>query len=70
VYLIIATGSDHSGDSGTACTAVVVPHDKSADSVASVQAAASAAVSTCKNTGLPPTGFQQVGIGPVIGPKQ
>jgi hypothetical protein len=70
VYLIVATGSDHSGDTGTACTAVVVPHDKSADSVAGVRAAASAAVLACNNTGLPPAGFQQIGIGPVIGPKQ
>jgi hypothetical protein len=70
VYLIIATGSDHSGDSSTACTSVMVPQDKSAASVALVQAAASAAVNACKSTGLPPAGFQHIGIGPVIGPKQ
>jgi len=70
VYLIIATGSDHSGDTGTACTSVVVPHDQSKASVATVEAAASAAVATCKSTGLPPAGYYQDGIGPVIGPKQ
>ncbi|HEY2015929.1 MAG TPA: hypothetical protein VGH38_20640, partial [Bryobacteraceae bacterium] len=70
VYLIIATGSDHSGDSSAACTAVVVPQDLSAASVASVQAAAQAAVNACKANGLAPAGFQQIGNGPVIGPKQ
>ena len=70
VYLIIATGSDHSGDTGTACTSVVVPLDQSAASVASVEAAASAAIATCKSTGLPPAGYMQDGLGPVIGPKQ
>jgi hypothetical protein len=70
VYLIVSTGSDHSGDSGFDCTSVVVPHDQSAASVAAILAAANAAVASCKSTGLPPSGFVQVGIGPVIGPKQ
>jgi hypothetical protein len=49
----------------------VVPHDQSAASIASVNAQAAAASAFCNaNNGAPPAGFVQVGIGPVIGPKQ
>jgi len=70
VYLIVATGNSHGGGSGHACATVVVPHDQSASSIATVNAMANAAANTCRNTGQPPAGYVQVGIGPVIGPKQ
>jgi hypothetical protein len=69
VYLIIATGTAQGGGTGYACTTVVVPHDQSKDSIAIVNAMAAAAAHSCGITGLPP-GYVQVGIGPVIGPKQ
>jgi hypothetical protein len=50
---------------------VVVPHNLSAAAVAAVNAQAAAAVAFCDaNAGAPPPGFVQIGIGPVIGPKQ
>jgi hypothetical protein len=70
VYLIIATGADQSGNSGWACATVVVPHEKSAASIANVQAMAASAANSCQLTGKAPAGYVQVGVGPAIGPKQ
>jgi hypothetical protein len=70
VYLIVSKGSDHFGDSGYGCTAVTVPKDQSAASIAAVTAMANAAVAACQANGAAPAGYVQVGIGPVIGPKQ
>jgi len=61
VYLIVA---------GDCAMTVVVPHDLSAASVASVQAQADAALEYWETNGIPPPGFFLVGDGPVIGPKQ
>lgn len=70
VYLIIATGSDHSGDSAEACATVTVPQDQSTASISTVTSTAAAAQAACASTGQAPAGYVQVGIGPVIGPKQ
>lgn len=69
VYLIVAQGSDHFGNSAAACASVVVPQSQSAASVAQVNAMAASAVATCKAGGVP-AGYVQVGVGPAIGPKQ
>ena len=61
VYLIVA---------GDCAITVVVPHDLSAASVASVQAQADAALEFWETNGTPPSSFFLVGDGPVIGPKQ
>ena len=61
VYLIIA---------GDCALTVVVPHDLSAASIASVQAQAEAALEFWELNGVPPPSFFLVGDGPVIGPKQ
>ena len=61
VYLIIA---------GDCALTVVVPHDFSAASVASVLAQAEAALAYWETNGVPPPSFFLVGDGPVIGPKQ
>jgi hypothetical protein len=70
VYLIVSKGSDHYGDSGYDCSAVMVTKSQSAASVAGVTAMANAAVASCKPNGTIPAGYVQVGIGPIIGPKQ
>ena len=70
VYLIVSKGSDHYGDSGYACSAVIVPQNHSAASVAGITAVANAAVASCKPNGTIPAGYVQVGSGPIIGPKQ
>jgi hypothetical protein len=71
VYLVVTTATDTSGNQAHCCSTVVVPHDQSAASIASVNAQAATASAFCDaNNGAPPAGFVQVGIGPVIGPKQ
>jgi hypothetical protein len=71
VYLIVTTATDAAGNQAHSCVAVVVPHDQSVASVASVNALAATAVAFCDaNGGAPLPGFVQIGIGPVIGPKQ
>jgi len=71
VYLIVVRGSDSSGNSGFACTSVVVPYSNSASSLAAATAQATAAVSYCQgHGGSAPSGYFTIGDGPVIGPKQ
>ncbi len=70
VYLILAAGTNSAGDVGVDCATVVVPHDQSAASIAQVNAMAAAARATCLATSAAPVGYYQVGIGPVVGPKQ
>jgi hypothetical protein len=65
VYLIAGTAG-----SGADCAAVVVPQDQSQASVAAIQAKAAAAVAACKVAGAAPSGYVEVGTGPVVGPKQ
>lgn len=71
VYLIITSTTDISGNVASDCCTVVVPHDQSAASVASVNAQAASAHAFChSHNGTPPAGFVPVGGGPIIGPKQ
>lgn len=70
VYLIVTTATDSTSGTGKACTSVVVPQSMSPAAVAGVQSSAAAAVNYCKANGVPPAGFQQIGSGPVVGPKQ
>jgi FtsP/CotA-like multicopper oxidase with cupredoxin domain len=71
VSLIVTTATDTAGNTAHCCSTVVVPHDKSAASIASVNAQAAAASAFCTaNNGAAPANFVQVGIGPVVGPKQ
>jgi len=71
VYLTVSTATDRSGNTGAACCAVVVPHDLSKASIASVNAQAADAVAYCNaNGGAPPPSYFVVGDGPVIGSKQ
>ena len=61
VYLIVA---------GDCALTVVVPHDMSQASIASVLAQAEAALEYYETNGVPPPSFFLVGDGPIIGPKQ
>jgi hypothetical protein len=71
VYLVVTTATDKAGNKATSCATVVVPHDLSTVSIASVNAQAAAAKAYCEaNSGAPPPGFVQIGVGPVVGPKQ
>jgi hypothetical protein len=71
VYLIITKATDTSGNTGFACSTVVVPHDQSEESLDAVNAQAFAAESFCnENGGRPPAGFTQHGLSKEIGPKQ
>jgi hypothetical protein len=71
VYLIITKATDTSGNTGFACSTVVVPHDQSEESLDAVNAQAFAAESFCnENGGTPPAGFTQHGLSKEIGPKQ
>ena len=71
VYLIVTTATDTAGNKAHSCATVVVPHAQSKVSIASVNAQAAAAKAFCEanDPGVPP-GFVQIGIGPVVGPKQ
>jgi len=69
--LIVSSTTDSSGNVGFDSCTVVVSHDLSAGSVASINNQAASASAYCNShNGAPPPGFVQVGTGPVIGPKQ
>jgi hypothetical protein len=71
IYLVSVQSTDASGNTGFACTTVVVPHDNSLGSVQSVQSQAAAAQAFCQsNGGAAPAEYFAIGGGPVIGPKQ
>ena len=71
VYLIVTTATDTSGNTAHCCSTVVVAHDQSSPSIASVNAQAAAARAYCElHDGAAPADFVQVGVGPVRGPKQ
>lgn len=70
VYLIVVQATDASGKTGYCAKTVTVPHDQSKASKQSVEAQASAARTFFLTNHTPPPGFVQVGIGPVVGPKQ
>jgi Subtilase family len=70
VYLDVESAVDASGNVGFACCTVVVPHDRSPASIASVGAQAAAARAFCADHGAVPPGYFVVGDGTAIGPKQ
>jgi len=70
VYLIVVQATDASGKTGFCTETVTVPHDQSKASKDSVAAQAAAAQAYFAIHLLPPPGFVQVGIGPIVGPKQ
>jgi hypothetical protein len=70
VYLILATGTDKNDLVGFDCATVVVPLNQTQAAIASVGQAAATASAYCKASGTAPSGYVQVGIGPVVGPKQ
>ena len=75
VYLIVVAVKDTETATGNfhfhhCVFTVVVPHDMSARSVASVHAQADAAHDFWEAHGAVPPGFFVVGDGPVVGPKQ
>jgi hypothetical protein len=75
VYLIVVAVTDTDNATGDShvhhCVfTVVVPHDMSAKSVASVHEQADAAHDYWTEHGAAPPGFFVVGDGPVVGPKQ
>ena len=70
VYLIVVQATDASGKTGFCSQTVTVTHDQSKASQASVAAQAAAAKAFFNTNHTPPPGFVQVGIGPIVGPKQ
>jgi hypothetical protein len=70
VYLIVVQATDASGKTGFCATTVTVTHDQSKASKDSVAAQAAAAQAYFLTNLMPPPGFVQVGVGPVVGPKQ
>ena len=70
VYLIVVVATDATGNVGFDCCTVVVPKSKSKKDIADVDAQAAAAEAFCLEFGEPPSGFIEVGDGPIIGPKQ
>ncbi|MHB8523260.1 MAG: putative Ig domain-containing protein [Limisphaerales bacterium] len=72
VYLIVATAIDSSGQKAWACKTVVVPQTPNAADVAAISVMADAAEAWFNSNPnhTPPVGYSQVGVGPVLGPKQ
>jgi hypothetical protein len=64
VYLIVATATDASGQTGFDVCTVVVPHDQSAGSIAQVQAEAAAAEAFYREFQTAPAGYALLGEGP------
>jgi hypothetical protein len=70
VYLIVVTGVNNIGQSATCTATVGVPHDQSAAARRQLASQMAAAQAYYTLNSAPPPDFVQVGIGPVIGPKQ
>ncbi|HEX5731485.1 MAG TPA: beta galactosidase jelly roll domain-containing protein [Blastocatellia bacterium] len=70
VYLIVVQATDMAGNTGFCVRTVTVPHDQSKASKNSVTAQAAAARAFFLANQTPPPGFVQVGVGPIVGPKQ
>ncbi len=64
VYLVVATATDASGQTGFDVCTVVVPHDQSARSRAEVQAEAAAAAAYYQDYQTAPAGYALLGEGP------
>jgi RHS repeat-associated protein len=70
VYLVIVTATDPAGNAGHGCPTVVVPHDQSGGSVASINAQAKAAQTYCQANGAAPVNFVMLTSGPFVTPNQ
>jgi hypothetical protein len=70
VYLIEVEVTDAGGNPARSTCAVVVPHSRSAASIASVLCQAASALHYFRMNNTPPPGFLTVGDGPLIGPNQ
>ena len=67
VYLIVATATDASGQTGADVCTVVVPHDRSAGSIAAVQAEAAVAAAYYREFQTAPDSYALLGEGPADG---
>jgi len=70
VYLIVVQATDAAGNTGFCAKTVTVPHDQAKKDKQAVEAQATAARNFFLANHTPPPGFVQVGVGPVVGPKQ
>ncbi len=71
VYLIVTTATDTSGNENRSCATVMVPHDRSAASIAAVKAQAAAASAFCQaHDGDAPPGFGMIGSSGAAGRDQ
>ena len=71
VYLLINLGVSSDDNVALHCSAVVVPHSNSQQSIDAVNAMAKDAVKYCEdNQGLAPAGWYQHGLSEEVGPKQ
>ncbi len=66
VYLIVATATDASGQTGFDVCTVVVPHDQSARSLAEVQTEAATAAAYYQDFQTAPAGYALLGEGPAV----
>jgi hypothetical protein len=70
VYLIVASATDSSGNTGFCVSTVTVTHDQSAASYAKVRRQAAVAQAyAASHTGHPPPGYYAIGTGPIGSPK-
>ena len=67
VYLIVVTATNASKQKGFDVCTVVVPHDRSAASLAAVKAEAAAAEAYYRDHHTAPTGYDLLGKGPARG---
>jgi hypothetical protein len=71
VYLLVIEATDSSGNRGSSCCTVAVPHSNLKAAQTAVQVQADAARAFCMaNDGTAPAGYFVVGDGPVLGSKQ
>jgi predicted outer membrane repeat protein len=70
VYLIVVSAEDTAGNVGTSACAVVVPHDRSKNSIQAIMNDAAAALQFFQDNGVPPADYVLVGDGAVVGPNQ
>jgi len=70
VYLIVITGTDECGNTAVTCCTVTVAKSQSQSDLDLVAKQAEDARQYCETNGMPPPGFNLVGDGPDVGPKQ
>lgn len=70
VYLIVVEATDNSGNSSETTLTVIVPHSRSNAAMWLISQLAQVTQIWYAAFGCPPPGFELVGDGPIIGPKQ